>query len=77
MCLGPLGLPPNSPDIDQIADAGIWHGRVSTGVMTGSPHQLGWNRDGSEVGEILTTVHQEFSGCAHCCMGKPKCREQD
>ena len=30
MCLGPLGLSPDSPDIDQIADAGM-HGRVSTG----------------------------------------------
>ena len=45
--------------------------------MTGSSHQLGWNRDGLEVREILTTAHQEFDGCTHCCMGKPKCREQD
>ena len=35
------------------------------------------NRDGSEVGGILTTAHQEFGGCAHRCAGKPKCREQD
>ena len=35
------------------------------------------NRGGSEVGEILTTAHQEFGGCAHRCAGKPKCREQD
>ena len=35
------------------------------------------NRDGSEVGGILTTAHREFGGCAHCCAGKLKCREQD
>ena len=37
----------------------------------------GQNRDGSEVRKILTTVHREFSDCAHRCAGKPKCREQD
>ena len=46
-------------------------------VTTSFPCQSGWNRDNSEVGEILTTAHWEFSGCAHCCVGKPKCREQD
>ena len=35
------------------------------------------NRDGSEVGEILTTAHREFGGCAHRCAGKPKRRDQD
>ena len=35
------------------------------------------NRDSSEVGEMLTTAHREFSGCAHRCMGKLKRREQD
>ena len=35
------------------------------------------NRGGSGVREILTAVHQEFSGCAHCCVGKPKRRDQD
>ena len=35
------------------------------------------NRDGSEVGGILTTAHQGFGGCAHRCAGKPKHREQD
>ena len=35
------------------------------------------NRGGSEVRGILTTAYQEFSGCAHCCAGKPKRREQD
>ena len=35
------------------------------------------NRGGSEVGEILTTVHREFGGCAHRCVGKLKCRGQD
>ena len=33
--------------------------------------------NGSEVREIWTTAHQEFSGCTHCCAGKPKRREQD
>ena len=36
-----------------------------------------WNRECSEVGEILTTAYQEFGGCTHRCAGKPKCREQD
>ena len=31
----------------------------------------------SEVRGILTTAHQEFGGCAHCCTGKLKRREQD
>ena len=35
------------------------------------------NRGGSEVGEILTTAHREFGGCAHRCAGKPKRRDQD
>ena len=35
------------------------------------------NRGGSEVKEILTAAHQEFGGCAHRCVGKPKRREQD
>ena len=35
------------------------------------------NRDGSEVGEILTAAHREFGGCAHRCTGKLKRREQD
>ena len=35
------------------------------------------NRGGSEVEEILTAAHREFGGCAHCCAGKPKRREQD
>ena len=35
------------------------------------------NRGGSEVEEILTTVHREFGGCTHRCAGKPKRREQD
>ena len=35
------------------------------------------NRDGSEVGGILTIAHREFGGCAHRCAGKPKCRDQD
>ena len=35
------------------------------------------NRGGSEVREILTAAHREFGGCAHCCAGKPKRREQD
>ena len=50
---------------------------LMVGVTTGSPRQSGQNRDGSKVGEILTTVHQEFGGCAHHHVGKPKCREQD
>ena len=47
----------------------------SGSVTTGSPCWLGWNRDGLEVGEILTTVNREFSGCAHHCAGKLKHRE--
>ena len=35
------------------------------------------NRGGSEVEEILTAAHQEFGGCAHRCVRKPKRREQD
>ena len=35
------------------------------------------NRDGSEVGGILTTAHRGFSGCTHRCAGKPKRRDQD
>ena len=35
------------------------------------------NRGGSEVGEILTTAHREFGGCAHRCAGKPMRRDQD
>ena len=34
-------------------------------------------RGGSEVEEILTAAHREFGGCTHCCVGKPKRREQD
>ena len=37
----------------------------------------GQNRDNSEIGEILTTAHREFGGCAHHCAGKPKRRAQD
>ena len=46
-------------------------------IMTSSPCWSGWNRNGLEVREILTTAHQEFDGCAHCCAGKLKRREQD
>ena len=35
------------------------------------------NRGGLEVRGILTTAHQGFGGCTHCCAGKPKCRDQD
>ena len=35
------------------------------------------NRGGSEVEEILTAAHREFGGCAHCCAGKLKRRDQD
>ena len=50
---------------------------VLVSVTTSFPHWSGWNRDGSEIREILTTVHQDFGGCTHRCAGKLKHREQD
>ena len=47
-------------------------------VTTSSSRRSGdGTENGSEVRGILTTAHQEFSGCAHRCVGKPKRREQD
>ena len=47
-------------------------------VMTSSPRRSGdGTENSSEVGGILTTAHQEFGGCTHRCVGKPKHREQD
>ena len=60
------------PEFDEAHSFPIIDQLLRPVLLTGQ----GQNRDGLEVRKILTTAHREFGGCAHCCAGKLKCREQ-